>query len=407
MCWQVFWDTTSVGTEFLLEVFTENATDDTSSNDMDIDGFDNKDIACDVLDAAENLLHESRVVLDPYLYVSHTVFSFDKRTYELMQEDLLGGAVTLEVLKANDVRGLLNLKRWKRMKDDFSLCPVKNGGQCICLKSAPHLKIACIEDWEGIVHAAHYLSDHGIHQGERDTINSMKMQQWCTDLRKHGIPIKFVTDYVTACGCQLHDSYQQDTLGMPRPGKQSKMPSKIMVTEQSFIQQHLVDIMIEHKVRLLLLRSSRRSGPSKWIQEFVCHRGGKAVRRGANKRRLRKSKRCGCPFKVLLEYAQDSNEVKILLYDVHEGHVPGTRDDLYHLPVHPRVIACCTDDLFDVGTCRHVAKMSKSKESFHMQSSSPLDQVVFRFFMIPKEVQMLSYQMRDQGSMTSFLHICA
>ena len=383
---------------------------------MDIDGFAQDDIECDVLDGAAqddvqndvlhgaiNLSQESRVVLDPYQYISRTIFSFDKRMYELMQEDLQGGVITLEVLKANDVHGLLNLKRWKRMKDGFSLCPIENGGQCICLKSAPQLKIACIEDWDSIVQAAHYVSDHGIHQSERETINSMKMQQWCTDLRKHGIPMKYVVDYVVACGCQLEDSSK----GMPRIGKQSKTPCKIMLTEQSFVQQHLVDIMIEHKVRLLLLRSSKRSGPAKWIQEFVCHRGGKALRKGANKRRLRKSKRCGCPFRVLLQYAQESNEVKILLHNVHEGHVPGTRADLYHLPVHPRVIACCKDDLFDVGTCRHVAKMSKSKESFHMQSSSTLDRVVFRFFMIPKEVQMLSYQMRDQGSMNSFLHVCA
>ena len=98
-----------------------------------------------------------------------------------------------------------------------------------------------------------------------------------------------------------------------------------------------------------------------------------------------------------MEYVDGCDKVTIGLHNVHEGHDPGTRADLYHLPVHPRVIECCMDDLFDVGTSRHVAKMSKSKEAFQLERASLLDRVIYRFFMIPKEVQMVAYHMRSHG----------
>lgn len=284
------------------------------------------------------------------------------------------------------------------MKDAMALCATIGGGQCICLKSNPTMKIASMEDWQCIVEAAHINPDHGTHKSEKETINSIKAE-WCIDIKRHGIPIEYVKDWVLSCGCQLIQP--KVSLQQPTSKKQSKSPSKIMVTEWSTLSQDLVDIMVQHTVRLVFLCSTKNSGPFEIVQELICHRGGNVYRRGSNKRRLRKSKRCGCPFKVVLQYACDSNKVNILLYDIHEGHVPGTRADLYYLPIHPRVISCCMDDFFDVGTCRHVAKMSVSKENFHIQNSSPLDHVVFRFFMISKEVQMLSYQMRRQGHNSS------
>ena len=360
-------------------------------------------MASDAVNDAHGVCPKPRDLVDPSFYVSHTFFAFDMVSYKLMEADLRGEImVTLEKLKAHDVRGLLNLKRWKRMKEDMSLCAMTGGGQCICLKSIPTMKIACMEDWQSIVQAAHVDPDDGMHKAVKDTINLIKVE-WCMDIRRHGIPMEYVKDWILACGCQLITKQQPKPSLQPTSEKQSKDPSKIMVTERSKVPQDLVDIMLQHKVKLVFLRSTKNSGPFEIVQDLICHRGGNVSRRGANKRRLRKSKRCGCPFKVVLQYAHDSNKVNLLLYDTHEGHVPGTRADLYYLPIHPRVIACCMDDLFDVGTCRHVAKMSKSKENFHIQISSPLDRVVFRFFMIPKEVQMLSYQMRNQGNIQSMI----
>ena len=105
----------------------------------------------------------------------------------------------------------------------------------------------------------------------------------------------------------------------------------------------------------------------------------------------RKSKRVGCPFQVVLDYTSKSDKVSIFVHGTHEGHVPGSRADLYHLPVHPNVIACCMEDLFDVGTNRHVARMSLSKEKSHQERALLLDRVIYRFFMIPREVQVVAF----------------
>lgn len=50
-------------------------------------------------------------------------------------------------------------------------------------------------------------------------------------------------------------------------------------------------------------------------------------------------------------------------------------------------------ELFDVGTSRHVAKMLLSKEKFQKESATALDRVLYRFFTIPKKVRLLAYQM--------------
>ena len=393
--------------EFELQVFSGSSnytSDDASANDIDVDeviqkGKENiSTLPCDGFGDHHFECPKSNNLVDASFYASKSFFAFDTVSYKLMEADLRGEiTVTLEILKAHDVRGLLSLKRWKRMKDDMSVCSTMAGGLFLCLKSARSLKIACMEDWQYIVEAAHIDHENGMHKTEKETVNVIK-REWCMDIRRHGIPMDYVKDCVLACGCQLISKEKPKVIMKPSSRMQSKASSEIIVTERSRVSQDLVKIMIQHHVRLVFLRSTKNSGPFEILEELICHRGGNVSRRGDNKRRLRKSKKCGCPFKIVLQYANDSNKINILLHAIHEGHVPGTRADLYYLPIHPRVIACCMDDLFDVGTCRHVARMSKSKESFHIQNASPLDRVVFRFFMIPKEVQMLSYQMRNQGS---------
>ena len=66
--------------------------------------------------------------------------------------------------------------------------------------------------------------------------------------------------------------------------------------------------------------------------------------------RLRVSKKCGCPFKVQVEYVDGLHEVSIFVYAHHEGHVPSSRNDLYNLPVHPRVLECCMPCCYTVSS---------------------------------------------------------
>ncbi|KAI5062862.1 hypothetical protein GOP47_0021409 [Adiantum capillus-veneris] len=311
-------------------------------------------------------------------------------TYSLMAKDL-GGTETmsLAMLQAIDVRGLFDLKKWNRMKDSLMLCPgigLEIG--CLHLKSTG-LKVAFMEDWAHIVHAAHCPLTHDNHLGVAATPKAVQ-KEWCTDKRQHGLPLDYIKDSIHACGCLLKEKIIYcDVAAMPISSRTANCPTSSIETTTSQVEQQLTRIMIKHHTRLVLVRSSKRHRAYKWLQEYICHRGGSIDRRGADKRRQRKSKRCGCLFRLVVQHCHDGDRVTITIHGNHTGHIPSSRADLYHLPVHSTVVAYCMDDLFDVGMCRHVAKMSISKERFHMANASELDRVIYRFFMIPKEVQML------------------
>ena len=92
--------------------------------------------------------------------------------------------------------------------------------------------------------------------------------------------------------------------------------------------------------------------------------------------RLRKDSkhsRCGFYFNVRVNEGGKHGIVSIYVYKCHSGHVPGTRPDLNYLSVHPNVIECCKDDLFNVGCVRHVARMSGEKEAYHKSKATPLE----------------------------------
>ena len=54
-------------------------------------------------------------------------------------------------------------------------------------------------------------------------------------------------------------------------------------------------------------------------------------------------------FHVKVRQTEGEKQVKVMVYGPHNGHELGSREDLYHLPVHENVIQCCIKDLFDVG----------------------------------------------------------
>lgn len=338
--------------------------------------------------------------LNPHLYVSHTFYSFDKKSYDLMKNAIQDNvSMTLEALKSCDTRDMLDLKRWRKMKENICLGQNEDGSFCLYLKASPKLKISYIEEWESIVQACHTMADGKHHQGIDDTLQTIK-STWCVDIRRHGIPISYVKDLLNVCDCKRVTKKVYDgnvSLVLPKNDPTQLLAHKKSV-DKSNVDRALMEIMIEYKVRLVRVRSSKNHGQCKMIVDYACHRGGKPHRMGTRKR-LRTSKKCGCPFKVRIEYLSDTNIASISLYPIHEGHVPGTRKDLYQLPIHPHVIECCMEDLFDVGSSRHVAKMSTSKETLHKERASPLDQIIYRFFMIQKEISMMSYQIRNQGTM--------
>ncbi|MCO5592145.1 hypothetical protein L7F22_046141, partial [Adiantum nelumboides] len=176
----------------------------------------------------------------------------------------------------------------------------------------------------------------------------------------------------------------------------SKIPSK----SEACIEEHTVSIadvqktlhsvVVKHKARLVRLNVT-----TKTIAQFVYHQWGNTRRKGQEHRRLRTSKKCRCPFMVSLIFSRDGMEkATIRILGGHHGHVLGLREDLYHLPVHPKVKKRCMEDLLDIGTCWHVARLSVSKEAIHINMASFEEQVTYRFFMILKEIQLLSYNLR-------------
>jgi hypothetical protein len=77
---------------------------------------------------------------------------------------------------------------------------------------------------------------------------------------------------------------------------------------------------------------------------------------------------------------------KVNVCGPHSGHDVLTSSKIYYSVVHPKVVDECINDLFDVGCVRHVAKMSVRKQKVYQINSSLVDKVVYRFFMLSKEI---------------------
>ncbi len=256
-------------------------TESESSDDLDRDGFfgeENLDSkrALDVSPALD--VNNSWDDLDPSLYTSKTFFSFDEKTYSLMVQDLAGRVrMSLQVIKEHDARGLMDLKKWSRIKDQLSLCQsVDTQQRYLCLKSTG-LKIAYLEDWAHIIRAAHCPSGHNKHLGVAATINAIKLE-WCIEKRKHGMSLDYIKDSVITCGggCMLikEESIAHDFSLWPSCNHSTAITSTSIETTMSLVEQNLTEIMIKHQTRLVLVRSTKKHGSTKWLQEYMCHRGG-------------------------------------------------------------------------------------------------------------------------------------
>ncbi|MCO5554429.1 hypothetical protein L7F22_007959 [Adiantum nelumboides] len=367
-----------------MDLLLEDILYESSSQSSDDDSANESFNVGEMVDRDFEGIHENNMP-DPFKHLSSLYFSFDRKAYGLMVRDLKGEiSVSLEMLKACDVRGMLDLKKWRRMKDTFGLAGVDNGSTCIVQQTQPKLQIACIEDWGNIVKAAHCVRGASKHKSLNDTIEMLR-STWSIDVKRHGILISYVKDFVNSCRCSFSSSNHTIDL--------NKLPMTTLITTEEGVAVELENIMIEHKTRIVMARSSKKESATKHVIHYVCHRGV-TVQHYAKEKRSRTSKKCGCPFKVRLEYVNHRDEVRILINPNYEGHMPGSRADLYHLPVHPTVVESCLNDLFDVGSSRHVAQMSLSKERLLFERAPLFHRVIYRFFMIPKEVQMLFYKTR-------------
>ena len=161
----------------------------------------------------------------------------------------------------------------------------------LCLKLDPcHHWIACLEDWGRIIYASHYTADFLHHKDTNARINSLKMQ-WCTNVKKHDIPLPYVKDWIAVCGCLLSQEASGYALPpivqKPQPIKSWAVVSSRLI-ERDHMEKELASIMIEHNARLVCAPSTLNANPTSSMAEYKCHQGRKPCCVGTNARRLRK-----------------------------------------------------------------------------------------------------------------------
>ncbi|MCO5611782.1 hypothetical protein L7F22_066041 [Adiantum nelumboides] len=244
-----------------------------SSQSLDDDSANESFNVGEMVDRDFEGIHENNMP-DSFKHLSSLYFSFDRKAYGLMVRDLKGEiSISLEMLKASD-------------------------------QTQPKLQIACIEDWGNIVKAIHCVRGASKHKSLNDTIEMLR-STWSIDVKRHGIPISYVKDFVNSCRCSFSSSNHTIDL--------NKLPMTTLITTKEGVAVELENIMIKHKTRIVMARSSKKESETKHVIHYVCHRGG-TVQHNAKEKRSRTSKlKCGCPFKVRLEYVNHRDEIKFTM----------------------------------------------------------------------------------------------
>ncbi|MCO5613433.1 hypothetical protein L7F22_067709 [Adiantum nelumboides] len=286
--------------DHIVEELFEKSSSDASSESIDENFeafFEEGDVPNEEVPNEERPLDDRMVKVfpNPKLHMSNTFFVFDREVHHYMMRVLQSGtSTTLDTLKTYDYKGMLDLKKWRGMKDELCVGHDEDRELCLYLKDAPTKRIPCVEDWETIVRVAH-LVEGAQHQGFKKTLDLIKLK-WCIDLRKHGIPTSYIKEYINACGC--NNSNKASLLGSRCQNIDlNKEPPSVITLNKLDVEMYMKTIMIKHKTRLVMARSSQKYGASKSVVDYICHRGGAPRRKGGKKRR-RTSKKCGCPFKV-------------------------------------------------------------------------------------------------------------
>ena len=344
-----------------VESETNGSSDDDAHNIIVVEGDESTTL--DDVDSNERAQLMEKYP-NPSIYVSRTYFTFNRASYCLMKEDLLGKRMS-DALQIIDVTSplivkLSTIKQWNLIKRHLNV----NEKGALCLQGSPPIMIPCIEQWKSLVVDAHIIN--GQHKSCDETLSTLR-QEWSCDIRGYGLSSTYVKACIQSCGCQ-----QDKTILL-----------SLVVSSNVDISSILADIQVQFKTRL-----NTKSKAAADSEIYECHRAGLPRKRGRKVRRSRLSKKCGCSFRVSVKKIRTHgvNKMKIIVFGPHTGHDPNASGEIYHLPVHPNVIACCMDDFSDIGCVRHVAKISIRKVEIHKCRVSQLDQVIYRFFMFSKEI---------------------
>ena len=89
--------------------------------------------------------------------------------------------------------------------------------------------------------------------------------------------------------------------------------------------------------------------------------------------------------------------MQIHLHKGHSGHIRGSMDDEFFLPLHPLTIHHIQENLHNMNKVNSVVLVAQTKASILQQQIEPHERVSYRFFPTPREVSNLAYSMQKGG----------
>ena len=169
---------------------------------------------------------------------------------------------------------------------------------------------------------------------------------------------------------------------------------------------------------MLRRRYKCRVWKTKTVTYFRCHRGGnkeRSHRKGSDvkpidrrkSRRDRNSRLCDCEFQIKVVEPKISRcsssllHATLYIHSKHSGHNPGSDADFFFLPVHPLVIAWVMENLKYMHSPRIMEAASERAQDLFSERVTDLERVTHRFFIIKKEVHILAYSLRINGTLIS------
>jgi hypothetical protein len=288
-------------------------------------------------------------------------------------------------------------ERWVKLQNSLKLIETIHGVGLSTSSDPKDREIPHIGIWSSLVSTLH-VGPNGNHLPLHATVSAIRTK-WIMDERVGGISASFIESCIKSCSTCHKNEFWDEVHNIPCELVNDKLDEicKTHIVVRRFSQSHFTK---RHK-----------------ISYYQCHRGGKKRSRKRKKegdvstpicRRERKSMKCECQFQIKVRVPlvdkkgsiefENSMEANIYVHSKHNGHHPGTEGDKMFLPVHPLIISFAMENLKHMISTSTVSLVSIREEK-KMQAMVPENErTTYRFFLIPKEVEQLSYFNRLNGN---------
>ena len=292
------------------------------------------------------------------------------------------------------------LKKLARFKRGFTLQRTVNEGDRLFTTKQPNCIVPYIEEWPSIVRNAHFVD--GFHLSIDDTMAKIEERKWLIGSNIQGIPKPFIDEMVETCGgCKFGDQ-STDTSGEGRYFRQYTEHHKIPVAEQ---EEFMNNLKATYSVCLKPIHKYSRVLPNaSTVFIYVCHRGTRfSGIKPEYDLHTDKQKQCsiakhvGCKFAVKVICPNDTEQdIEIFVNTNHTGHEPGSKGDVFFLPLHQSAIDNCAEMLSNMNEIQLAVSHSERCENI-LRKKVPLHvQRTYCFFLDHKEASNLSYRLQMQ-----------